>query len=338
MPALTHSVLERSLPSLGSFGDGSDAILSKQNRFWMEDICRFCLLLSDTIVIIGSLVTAYYIRFRVFPHIPSTESFLTPVSQMYLANYYSTIVVGASLQLILLLVGGAYKTRTLLRFRRFLPLLAKSVIIWAIVLPGISLMLEFDQYVSRIFLLLSFALLLTLLAMSRFLLQRVALRLQVTAAFRQRILFVDWTDKTSKIAEAVMRDRWHPYELVGCAPPPQGGFTKAPAAEVPVLGSYQQIETLCEKGLVDIVILSDGHRADRSFFPGPQMRENDGRLHGNPFGISDPPLRPWVNDSKWHSATRNYQASYRSSLKCCCKADHRYSWRHCRTVAWSARS
>ena len=262
MPVLTHSVLEPSRPSLGDSG----AILSKQNRFRMEDICRFCLLLSDTIVIIGSLVTAYYIRFRVFPHVPSTESFLTPVSQMHLANYYSTILVGTSLQLILLLVGGAYKTRTLLRFRRFFPQLAKSVVTWAIILPGISLMLEFDKYVSRVFLLLAFALLLTLLAMSRFLLQRVALRLQVTAAFRQRILFVDWTDKTSKIAEAVMRDRWHPYELLGCAPPPQGGFTKTPAAEIPVLGSYKQIETLCEKGLVDIVILSDGHRADKEVF------------------------------------------------------------------------
>jgi hypothetical protein len=63
-----------------------------------------------------------------------------------------------------------------------------------------------------------------------------------------------------------MRDRWHSYELVGCAPPPQGGFTKAPAVEVPILRSYQHIETLCEKGLVDIVILSDGHRADKELF------------------------------------------------------------------------
>jgi exopolysaccharide biosynthesis polyprenyl glycosylphosphotransferase len=263
MSALPHSVLEPSLPSFGSFGDGSNAIFSKQDRFWMEDICRFCLLLSDTIAIIGSLVTAYYIRFRVFPHVPATESFLTPASQMHLANYYPSILVGASLQLVLLLVGGAYKTRTLLRFRRFFPQLAKSVVIWAIVLPGILLVLGLDKYVSRIFLLLSFALLLTLLAWSRLIVQRVALRLEVTAAFRQRILFVDWTDKTSKIAETVMRDRWHPYELVGCAPPPQGGFAKAPPREIPVLGSYQEIDSLCEKGLVDIVILGDGQRTQQ---------------------------------------------------------------------------
>ena len=263
MPAFPHSVLEPSLPSFGSFGDGSKAIRSKQTRFWMEDICRFCLLLSDVIVIIGSLVTAYHIRFRVFPHIPSTELFLTPASQTHLANYYPSIIVGASLQLILLLVGGAYKTRTLLRFRRFLPRLAKSVVVWAIVFPGILLMLGLDRYVSRIFLLLSFALLLSLLAWSRFLLQRIALRLEVTAAFRQRILFVDWTDKTSKIAEAVMRDRWHPYELVGCAPPPQGGFAKEPPRKIPVLGSYRQVHTLCENGIVDIVILGDGERTSQ---------------------------------------------------------------------------
>ncbi|HEY5704438.1 MAG TPA: exopolysaccharide biosynthesis polyprenyl glycosylphosphotransferase [Terrimicrobiaceae bacterium] len=182
---------------------------------------------------------------------------------MHLASYYPSILVGALLQLILLLVGGAYKTRTLLRFRRFVPQLAKSVVIWAVVFPGILLLLGLDKHVSRIFLFLSFALLLTFLAWSRFLVQRIALRLEVTAAFRQQILFVDWTDKTSKIAEAVMADRWHPYEIVACAPPPQGDFAKDPPKEIPVLGSYQEIDTLCEKGLVDIVILGDGQRTQQ---------------------------------------------------------------------------
>ena len=121
-------------------------------------------------------------------------------------------------------------------------------------------MLDFDKQVSRIFLFISFALLFTLLAISRFLIHCVALRLKVTEAFRQRILFVDWTDKTATLAEAVMRDRWHPYELVGCAPPAQGGFAKAPPREIPLLGSYQEIDALCENGFVDIVILGDGQR------------------------------------------------------------------------------
>jgi Undecaprenyl-phosphate glucose phosphotransferase len=258
MPGFPHPVLGSPLPRFGSFGGVSNATFSKQDRFWLEDICRFCLLLSDTVVVIFSLLTAYYVRFEVFPQVPSTEAFLRPASEMYLANYYPSIFAGASLQLTLLLLGGAYKTRTVLRFRRFFPQLAKSVVIWAFVFPGILLMLDLDKQASRIFLLVSFALQFTLLAISRLLFQRIALGLKLTAAFRQRILFVDWTDKTKKLAEAVMRDKWHPYELVGCAPPAEGEFAKAPPREIPVLGSYQEINTLCENGLVDIVILGDG--------------------------------------------------------------------------------
>jgi Bacterial sugar transferase len=79
---------------------------------------------------------------------------------------------------------------------------------------------------------------------------------------RQRILFVDWTDKTAKIAQAALRDRWNPYELVGCAPNSKNRFTCQPPASIPAVGGYEEVRTLCEKGLIDIVILGDGRRSD----------------------------------------------------------------------------
>ena len=36
----------------------------------------------------------------------------------------------------------------------------------------------------------------------------------------------------------------------------------AATAEIPVLGSYEEVATLCEKGLIDIVILADGRRGE----------------------------------------------------------------------------
>ena len=59
-----------------------------------------------------------------------------------------------------------------------------------------------------------------------------------------------------------MRDRWNPYELVGCAPNAKNRFTSRPRPEIPVLGSYEEVATICEKGLIDIVILADGQRGD----------------------------------------------------------------------------
>ena len=95
-----------------------------------------------------------------------------------------------------------------------------------------------------------------------FRLQRAVLTTQVTAALRQRILFVDWTDKTEKIARAALRDRWNAYQLVGCAPNSRNRFTCQPPASIPAVGRYEEVRTLCEKGLIDIVILGDGRRSE----------------------------------------------------------------------------
>ena len=100
------------------------------------------------------------------------------------------------------------------------------------------------------------------LTVSRFAVHRAVLKTGITAAFRQRILFVDWTAKTARIAHATLRDRWNPYELVACAPNAKNRFTCQPPQEIPALGSYQEVSALCEKGLVDIVILADGRLSE----------------------------------------------------------------------------
>ena len=59
-----------------------------------------------------------------------------------------------------------------------------------------------------------------------------------------------------------MNDRWNPYEIVACAPNRKGHFTSQPPDGIPTLRSYHDVSLLCERGLVDIVILADGRRAE----------------------------------------------------------------------------
>jgi exopolysaccharide biosynthesis polyprenyl glycosylphosphotransferase len=87
--------------------------------------------------------------------------------------------------------------------------------------------------------------------------------LGVTTAFRQRILFVNWTEKAATIAKATMNSPWNPYDIIGAAPSAENVFTIQPPAEIDTLGSYQEIRTLCERGLVDIVVLADARRSER---------------------------------------------------------------------------
>ena len=240
--------------------------LTKEMRYRAEDICRLGFVFADLITIFGALVLAYYARFDLLSRLLPPESFFAPSGVSGIENYAASILFGAALLLFILFLNGAYDNGTLLRFRRFFFRLCRSLLTWLVAFAGISLILEFDERLSRVYVLISFGLLLAFLTVSRFALQRALVRTGITSALRRRILFVDWTDKTARIAQAAMRDRWNPYELVGCAPNTKNRFSRQPPAGIPLLGSYEEVSSLCEKGLIDIVVLADGLRGEDDVF------------------------------------------------------------------------
>ncbi len=253
-------------PHVAAFDNEGANVLPKEMRYRAEDFCRLGLVFSDLITIFSALVLAYYVRFDVLARLLPPESFFAPSGGNGIENYAASILLGATLLLFILFLNGAYENRTLLRFRRFFFLLCKSLLTWLIAFAGLSLILEFDERLSRVYVLISFGLLLAFLAVSRFAVQRALLKTGITSTLRQRILFVDWTDKTARIAQAALRDRWNPYELVACAPNTRNRFSRQPPAEIPLLGSYEEVSTLCEKGLIDIVVLADGRRGEDDVF------------------------------------------------------------------------
>jgi len=188
--------------------------------------------------------------------------FILSPSGVNLASYVSSILLGAAILVLILFGTGAYDSRVLLRFRRSFFLLLKSVLIWFIAYAGISFILEFDADLSRMYIIIASGLLVAFLGCSRFIVQRVAVKSGLTAVLRRQILFVDWTAKTARIARAVMNNRWNPYEIIACAPNRKGHFTSQPYDAIPTLRSYNDIGLLCERGVIDIVVLADGRRAE----------------------------------------------------------------------------
>jgi exopolysaccharide biosynthesis polyprenyl glycosylphosphotransferase len=238
----------------------ADTLTPNQFRYRAEDFCRLSFFFADSIAIFGGLVLSYYIRFDVLARALPPESFLAPVGGRGIDSYAPSILVGGVLLHFILFVNEAYDNKALLRFRRCFFLVLKSLIVWAIAFAGISLILEFDVLLSRLYVIISFLLLFGLLNVSRLGAQRILLKTNLATALRQRILFVDWTDKAARIAQSALRDRWIPYELVGCAPNSQNSFTNKCPANVPVFRHYHEVKALCERGLVDIVVLADGNR------------------------------------------------------------------------------
>ncbi len=218
--------------------------------------CRWVLFLSDSLMIFLGLVAAFYLRFELPEALFPTDA----LAGKTLSSYWHRIYFGSALALVLLFLCGAYEAHAALRFRRAIPVIAKALGIWLLAFPGLSFILELDEKLSRIYVAVGFLSLGVTLLAGRFLLQRFFAFSGATTSFRQRILFVDWTDHAARLARATIRDRWHPYELVGCAPNATNRFTQAPPVEIPSLGSHQEIVHLCEKGLVDIVILADSNQ------------------------------------------------------------------------------
>ncbi len=237
-------------------------LFTKQERYRKEDICRFWLFVTDVIAIFSGLLSAYFLRFHVLSLILPPDSSYLPAPQITFEGYFNRILFGAALATILLVCCGAYQSHILLRFRRSFPVVIKAMFFWLLAFPGISLVLEFDERLSRIYVATSFPCLLVTLLLGRFLAQRLMSRGGLTAAFRQRILFVDWTDNTARLAGATSRDVWHPYDVIGCAPPPHGRFAHPPPAGVLALDHYDDVVRFCENGLVDIVVLADGNRSE----------------------------------------------------------------------------
>lgn len=235
----------------------------KEKRHRFEEICRFWLVVTDVIAIVGALVVAFFIRFSsLWEYVPLAAGF-APNREIAMHRYEQSIILGGVMMLTLLLFLGAYNGDTLLRFRRSFPIVVKALLVWLIAYPGIALVLEFDERLSRVFVVVAFVSLMVTILLGRFIVQRLLSSLGYTAAFRQRLLFVDWTENAAHLAAAVAKDAWHPYDVIGCAPPPTNTFSLMPPAHVPTLGSYSEVSVLSELGVVDIVILADGKRSEQ---------------------------------------------------------------------------
>ena len=142
-------------------------MLPKHSRYRAEDLCRVSFFIVDSFAIFGGLVLSYYIRFDVLGRALPPESFLAPIGGRGIESYAESIVLGGGLLQLILLLKEAYDNKTLLRFRCSFFLLFKSLIIWAVTPAGVSLILEFDVLLSRLFVIISFSVLLVLLSVAR---------------------------------------------------------------------------------------------------------------------------------------------------------------------------
>ncbi len=209
-------------------------------------------MLGDLITVFLALAASSWLRFGS----PLADWGVDGRSVLWTA-YTGHMVMGALLFSAIGIHFKIYALPRMLRFRPLLGMLLKCISAWAIAYIALAYILRPGQPVSRLYVALALVTTVPALLVWRVAFHRLALKQAVRGRLRQRVLFVDWSANASALAEALVADRQHLYEIVGCVPSVHDEYLAVPPARVRRLGRYDQLAELLQRHSIEMVILAD---------------------------------------------------------------------------------
>ncbi len=209
----------------------------------------FLLVIMDLAFVVLSLWGAYYLRVEsgLFDGILNSESGLTWRS--YLGHFgFGLVLYG-----VFAIREGLFMKGQLLRMRIAPLKLLRVCFYWMLAYLFISLAFKFEPSISRIYVLLSFVLMVFSLCLWRYAFHHLIKYSSVKDRLRQKIVMVGWSEEAAKLTKAVQIDPHHPYEIVGYIQTGRGN------EEVPLprLGSWDSLEACLRQNRAEIVLLAD---------------------------------------------------------------------------------
>src|SRR5262245_54384672 len=206
-------------------------------------------------LVTGDLVTApiaYMAAFalRVAIPFPFTQDYLPGIRFAEVTHHWPEMLAAQLLALYLL---GLYETRALLNPRDHLTPIGAAAALQALVMVAVYFFrqdLAFPRSVLLVHAVLNGALLAG---------WRLACRPLMGRYPRRRVLVVGTGEAASEVIETIRTQRWLGMDIVGAvamngARPPLGGV----AADVPIVGTRDELPALCDAYEVDEVIIVSG--------------------------------------------------------------------------------
>lgn len=207
------------------------------------------LFFGDTLVSFLGLSLGYWLRFET----PLRHVGVEAADAKY-STYLPLIYLGT-----LFFVGSfaalsAYDGRLLLRPHRSLSILMRGVFFWVLAFLGVSLALKFEPSVSRLFVLVSSAITLALLAIWRRLFHEVVSRSKLRDQVAQTIVILGWSKEATRLVEAIQVDENHPYDVRGFV---SSHRTEPEASPLTNLGSLNTLEAVLKDVQPSILVVAD---------------------------------------------------------------------------------
>lgn len=207
---------------------------------------------GDIAVSASGLCLGYWLRFRGPLHRLGIE----PTNPDF-GTYSPLLLLGTALLIGTFAYLHLYDSRLLLRPHRSATIILRATFFWLLLFLGISLLLKFDPPISRIFAATSCVTTLVCIIAWRFFFYGMLSSSSWRDRITQRVAFVGWTDEAQNLANAILTDKNHPYEVYGVA---TTSLTAAQTSrELKILGRAEELESILVEHLIDIVVLADLH-------------------------------------------------------------------------------
>ncbi len=210
-------------------------------------------LIGDSVVIFLALAFSSWLRFE------------TPLVEIGVAapairwtDYLGQVVFGTVLFMLLLPHRQLYDLQRIFRFRQVVLAVMKAALTWLVAYMALSWLLRTGTDISRIYVTIAFFVTTTTFVLWRFLLLKIVSGEPIAQRLRQRILFVGWSDHARVLAQSILRDGQHPYEIAGYVPSRHEGARNGSSVFVRKLGGHDEMLDVLRQHDVDIVMLTDG--------------------------------------------------------------------------------
>jgi len=210
-------------------------------------------LLVDWLLIVAALFGAHWLRFETSLSHIGVPAEAGVVSTDYLGH----LVLGVGLMMAILIGQQIYSRECLLSFLNTIRAIWKGVLIWLLVYLSLTLILKFEPAISRVYCALSAFVLVSALSIWRAILWRVIRSEKYSRALRLRAIIVGWSGDFEDAIDrlAVATDR--PFDIIGVVRAPLGESQAAVPDWMPMLGSYESLDSLLQMRVCQVVLVAD---------------------------------------------------------------------------------
>lgn len=217
-----------------------------------QNLLLSLLLIGDVLLCFAGLSLGYWLRFES----PLRAISFEPDAVANYSEYFPLLILGTAFFIGACAHLRLYDPRFLLRPSEARLIIFRGVFFWFIAFLSTSLVLKFQPPISRLFVTASSVTTLVILITWRAIFDAWLTRSRLRDRIALRVALVGWTQEASEIAEAILKDRHHPYEIIGLIATP-GPSTAILAPTHPFLGHIDRLENAIAIHRLNIVIIAD---------------------------------------------------------------------------------